>query len=98
MARKWADYPEFVAALEKELENVYQASAETFVSGNPDMTHELKAKLVGREHLLIELLAFFKDKELHMFFNSHNKIDLIEDEKEESFDETDGTEWLGNRH
>lgn len=86
-ARKWADYPDFVAALEKELEQVYRDSSDTFVSGNPNLTHEIKAKLIGREHLLLELIAFFKDKEVQVFFNPNNEIELVEDEIQESRDD-----------
>jgi hypothetical protein len=78
--RVWANYPGFVIALEAELKAVYDESSETFVSGNPYMTQEAKARLIGREAVLLELLAMFKDGRIEMFFNERNGIEVLEDE------------------
>ncbi len=75
----WRDFKPFEVVLENELENLYEESRMVFVSGNPDMTHEMKAKLVGREQLIQELLAFFKDGNLDVFFNERNGVELVKD-------------------
>lgn len=66
----------FAQVIENELENLYRESSETFVSGNPQMTHEIKAKLIGREGLLLELLSMFRDGEIKVFFNELNGVTL----------------------
>jgi hypothetical protein len=78
--RVWVNYPAFVLALEAELNGVYEESAETFVSGNPNLTQEAKAKLIGREAMLLELLSMFKDGRIEMFFNPRNGFEVLEDE------------------
>lgn len=75
---------EFVYALESELEHLYQESSDTFVSGNPTLTHEIKAKLIGRERLLLELIALFEQGDVEVFFNSSNDFIVIEERSEPS--------------
>jgi hypothetical protein len=85
--RTWVDYPGFVIALEAELEAVYEESSETFVSGNPNLTQEAKARLIGRESVLLELLSMFKDGRIEMFFNPRNGFEVLEDEPKVAIEE-----------
>lgn len=79
--KKWLEgSKEFVRVLESELDRVYKESEMTFVSGNPYMTHEIKAKLVGREQVLQELLTLFKQEDVDMFFNEQNNFIVIDEE------------------
>lgn len=65
-------------ALESERETLFKQAALTFVSGKPNLTHEIRAKLVGREFLLETLIDFMKG-DLGMLFHEENGFEVIDD-------------------
>lgn len=75
-------------ALERELKNIYQERADTFISGEPDKTHEIRSNLIGQEAVIQDMLDILglKGEALERYFDL-NGVHIVDDTKETEVEE-----------